>query len=89
MVTKEWPSVMTKGPLGRVMRPCALRGCGIKTNKRYHGPFRELYAACCASHAQLAYAKSLVRPALQNRPPGDQAPVSTWETVGASARPRR
>jgi hypothetical protein len=89
MATKEWTPVMTKGALGRVLRPCALRGCGIRSNKRYRSPTGELLPACCASHAQLAYARTLVRPALRNRPPGDSAPVFVWETVGASARPRK
>lgn len=81
--------VMTKGILGRVLRPCASRGCGINTNKRYHSPDGKLFPACCASHAQLAYARTLVRPALRNRPPGDNVPVFAWDTVGASVRPRR
>jgi hypothetical protein len=88
MATKEW-TVMTKVTLGPVLRPCALRGCTINSNKRYRSPEGRLFLACCASHAQLAYARALVRPAMRNRPPGDSVPVFVWETVGASARPRR
>jgi hypothetical protein len=80
---------MTKVTLGQVLRPCALRGCKINSNKRYHSPDVKLFQACCANHAQLAYARTLVRPALRNRRPGDSAPVFAWETLGASARPRR
>ena len=88
MATKEW-TVMTKANNGARILPCALKGCTVRTNKRYKGPFGERYVACCASHAQLAYARTLVRPALRNRPPGDPTPVFAWETAGASARPRR
>jgi hypothetical protein len=80
---------MTKVTLGQVLKPCALRGCTIKSNKRYRSPDGKLFMACCASHAQLAYARTLVNRALRNRPPGDNVPVFAWETVGASAAPRR
>ena len=89
MATKEWTPVMTKVTLGPVLRPCTLRACGITTNKRYRSPEGRFFHACCASHAQLAYARALVRPAMRNRPPGDNVPVFAWETVGASAAPRR
>jgi hypothetical protein len=89
MATKEWTPVMVKVTLGQVLKPCALRGCGISSNKRYRSPEGKLFLACCASHAQLAYARTLVRPAMRNRPPGDPTPIFTWNTVGASARARR